>query len=76
MDPHRILSDEGYLEDTEAEFLANIKKAGVEARVVPLIMTPEDAVRGWDRPIRLLWMDGDHCYEPTKLDFKLSEPGS
>jgi Methyltransferase domain len=42
---------------------------------VPLIMTSEEAVRGWNKPIRFLWIDGDHRYEPMKLDFKLWEPG-
>ena len=37
-------------------------------------MTSEDAVRVWDKPIRLLWIDGDHRYEPTWLDFTLWEP--
>jgi predicted O-methyltransferase YrrM len=74
IDPHRVLPEEGYFEDTEAAFLANIKQAGVEDQVVPLVMTSEEAARGWNKPIRLLWIDGDHRYEPAKLDFMLWEP--
>ena len=74
IDPHSVLPEEGYLEDTKAEFIANITQAGIESRVIPLIMTSEDAARGWNKPIRLLWIDGDHRYEPTKLDFSLWEP--
>jgi predicted O-methyltransferase YrrM len=74
IDPHEVLPEEGYLQDTKAEFLDNIKRVGVEDRVVPLTMTSEAAARGWDKPIRLLWIDGDHRYEPTKLDFTLWEP--
>jgi predicted O-methyltransferase YrrM len=74
IDPHRVMPEEGYLEDTEAEFLANIKRAGVADRVVPMIMTSEAAAREWDKPIRLLWIDGDHRYEAAKLDFSLWEP--
>lgn len=74
IDPHSVLPEEGYLEDTKAEFLANIKQAGIESRVVPLIMTSADAARGWNKPIRLLWIDGDHRYESAKLDFTLWEP--
>lgn len=74
IDPHAVQPEEGYLEDTKAEFLANIKNAGVEDRVVPMIMTSEEASRGWNQPIRLLWIDGDHRYEPAKLDFTLWEP--
>jgi MMP 1-O-methyltransferase len=39
-----------------------------------MIMTSQQAARGWNRPIRLLWIDGDHRYEPAKLDFTLWEP--
>ncbi|HEX6768520.1 MAG TPA: class I SAM-dependent methyltransferase [Candidatus Binatia bacterium] len=74
IDPHRVMPEEGYLEDTEAEFLANIKSAGVADRVVPMIMTSAAAAREWDKPIRLLWIDGDHRYEAAKLDFSLWEP--
>jgi predicted O-methyltransferase YrrM len=74
IDPHGVLPEEGYLQDTSAEFLDNIKRAGVEARVVPMIMTSEAAAQRWDKPIRLLWIDGDHRYEPAKLDFTLWEP--
>ena len=74
VDPHKPLAEEGYTEDTEAEFLDNIQKAGVADRVVPMTMTSQDAARGWNKPIRLLWIDGDHRYEPTKLDFNLWEP--
>ena len=54
IDPHRIMPEEGYLEDTEAEFLANIRQAGVEHQVVPMVMTSEAAAKNWDKPIRLL----------------------
>ena len=74
IDPHAVQPEEGYLEDTKAEFFGNIKRAGVEDRVVPMIMTSEEAARGWNKPIRLLWIDGDHRYEPAKLDFMLWEP--
>jgi predicted O-methyltransferase YrrM len=74
IDPHRIQPEEGYLENTQAAFLANIKNGGVENQVVPMIMTSEAAAKGWDKPVRLLWIDGDHRYEPSKLDFNLWEP--
>jgi MMP 1-O-methyltransferase len=74
IDPHRIQVEEGYLEDTEAEFLSNIKKHGLEHIVVPMIMTSAEAAKNWTKPVRLLWIDGDHRYEPAKLDFSLWEP--
>jgi MMP 1-O-methyltransferase len=74
IDPPAVQPEEGYLEDTRAEFMANIKRAGVHDQVVPMIMTSENAARGWSQPIRLLWIDGDHRYEPARLDFNLWEP--
>ena len=74
IDPHKVLPEEKYFEDTEAEFFANIKQAGIHNQVAPLIMTSEEAARGWTKPIRLLWIDGDHRYESIKLDFALWEP--
>ncbi len=74
IDPHKVFPEEGYLEDTLSQFFANIKNTGVEGRVVPMLMTSEEAARGWNKPIRLLWIDGDHRYEAAKLDFALWEP--
>jgi predicted O-methyltransferase YrrM len=74
VDPHTPLPVEGYTEDTRAEFLQNIRDAQVEPQVVPLLMTSEEAARNWSRPIRLLWIDGDHRYEQAKQDFLLWEP--
>jgi predicted O-methyltransferase YrrM len=74
IDPHKVLPEEGYFEDTEAEFHDNLRRLGVHGQVVPMIMTSAEARRGWDKPIRLLWIDGDHRYEPTKLDFTMWEP--
>jgi MMP 1-O-methyltransferase len=74
IDPHSILPEERYFEDTKSEFLANVARAGVKDQVIPMIMTSQEAAKGWNRPIRLLWIDGDHRYEPAKLDFTLWEP--
>lgn len=74
IDPHSVLPEEGYFEDTRSEFLANLRAAGVDDRVVPMIMTSEAAARNWQKPVRLLWIDGDHRYDSVKLDFALWEP--
>lgn len=74
IDPHTILPEEGYLENTEAEFWINIRNAAVETQVELMRMTSEQAAHGWNNPIRLLWIDGDHRYEAAKLDFTLWEP--
>lgn len=55
-------------------FKANIKAAALEPYVNPMVGTSEEMVRGWTRPIRLLFIDGDHSYEASKRDFKLWSP--
>ena len=37
IDPHSILPEERYFEDTKSEFLANVARAGVKDRVIPMI---------------------------------------
>jgi len=74
IDPHLVMQEEKYFTDTKAEFLANLQAAGVADRVVPMIMTSEAAAQGWQRPVRLLWIDGDHRYASANLDFLLWEP--
>jgi MMP 1-O-methyltransferase len=74
IDPHTVQPEEGYLEDTRSAFMANIREAGVDGQVIPMIMTSKEAARDWSQPIRLLWIDGDHRYESVKQDFVLWEP--
>ena len=74
IDPHTPLPEEGYLEDTEAVFRRNIAEAEIDGHVIPMVMTSEEAVKGWNRPISLLWIDGDHRYEQARRDFLLWEP--
>ena len=33
-----------------------------------------DAAKAWEKPIRLLFIDADHSYEASKLDFDLWSP--
>ncbi len=74
IDPHTPLLEEGYVEDTEADFRRNIEEAEIDSQVVSMVMTSEEAVKGWNKPVGLLWIDGDHRYEQVKRDFLLWEP--
>jgi MMP 1-O-methyltransferase len=57
------------------EFKENIRRAGVEDIVIPIVKTSENAARDWDgKPVELLWIDGAHEYEMVKLDFDLWSP--
>jgi len=54
---------------SEKAFRENIKKAGVESIVVPMVMSSIEAVQGWQKPIGILWIDGDHKYRGVRSDF-------
>lgn len=51
------------------EFLTNIQSAGVADQVEVHRAYSKDAASLWDRPIRFLWIDGDHTYAGAKTDF-------
>jgi MMP 1-O-methyltransferase len=50
------------------DFLASIKKAGVSQFVEPHMAYSSALASSWSRPIRMLWIDGDHTYEGAKQD--------
>jgi predicted O-methyltransferase YrrM len=54
---------------TKFVFLRNLKKYGVYDWVVPIIKKSEDAVKNWNKPIRFLFIDGDHRYKYVRNDF-------
>lgn len=68
VDPHRgtYLRDDD--ETTEPVLRRNLARAGVDNQVDIIVATSEAAAAGWDRPVSLLWIDGDHEYESVKRD--------
>jgi MMP 1-O-methyltransferase len=63
------------------EFADNMRRAGVEDVVVPLVHASADVARTFDEPVALVFIDGDHEYESVKQDFddwypKLVEGGT
>jgi predicted O-methyltransferase YrrM len=52
-------------------FQANLKEAGVSDMVEFHHKYSYELAKEWSRKIRLLWIDGDHRYKGTKLDFDL-----
>jgi predicted O-methyltransferase YrrM len=57
------------LGSTFATFRRNLQAAGLWDHVVPIEASSEQAAGSWDRPIRLLFIDGDHSYESSRNDF-------
>ncbi len=76
IDPH-IGSSEHQTEGpiwTFEEFKKNIRQAGVETKVNPIVLTSEDARKKVEEPVSFLFIDGAHEYEFVKKDFELWDP--
>jgi len=75
IDPHNFNNAElqDFRVDAEAssflDFLRNIDAAGVSGQVEVYRAYSTDVAREWTRPIRFLWIDGDHSYAGAKADF-------
>ncbi len=72
IDPHNSPILLGHQANPEAsshqDFLDSIHAAGVSNQVESQLAYSTDAASLWTRPIRLLWIDGDHSYEGAKKD--------
>jgi MMP 1-O-methyltransferase len=78
IDPHQGLSYLGPAAPQQSptfdEFLGNVRAAGLDANVEVQRAYSRDVAKTWSRPIRLLWIDGDHSYKGCKEDFDLFSP--
>jgi hypothetical protein len=75
VDPHTAPSatDPDLLGQTSSwdDFRSSLRTAGVEDAVETHRAFSRDLARGWHRPIRFLWIDGDHTYRGAKEDLEL-----
>ena len=53
------------------DFRKNLKKAGILNNVEFYQMFSHELEKGWNRKIRLLWIDGDHTCAGAKKDFEM-----
>ena len=78
IDPHNAPSVTDPLLGGQAssfnDFLSALRVAGVEQHVEAHRALSREVSQGWTRPIRFLWIDGDHTYDGAKLDFDLFSP--
>ncbi|MGD0355478.1 MAG: class I SAM-dependent methyltransferase [Dehalococcoidia bacterium] len=59
---------------TFQEFQDNIKNAGLNDIVNPIIKTSEKAATAFNEPVELIFIDGAHEYDLVKLDYQLWFP--
>jgi predicted O-methyltransferase YrrM len=77
IDPHTApsVTDPGLPEASSFEaFTAALAAAGVAEQVEVHRQRSQEAAVGWNRPIGLLWIDGDHTWEGARSDFELFSP--
>ena len=56
------------------EFSAALRSANLEEKVEVHRTFSREVAKDWNRPIRLLWIDGEHTYQGTKEDFEMFSP--
>lgn len=78
VDPHSApaVTDFGHGSQQSSwdDFRTSLQTAGVESAVEAHREYSRDLARGWNRPIRFLWIDGDHTYRGSKEDIDLFRP--
>ena len=55
---------------TYEEFKKNIKIAGVDDVIFPIVKTSKEAAKIFNEPVEFLFIDGEHDYKNVKLDFE------
>jgi predicted O-methyltransferase YrrM len=55
-------------------FYRNMLSSGAWENVRLVNLSSEVVTPGWDKPVGMLWIDGDHRYEGVKRDFTCWEP--
>ena len=58
-------------EDLPGIFYDNLKQYNVEKTVQFFQMKSDVLVESWDKPLKVLWVDGDHTYDGAMSDFML-----
>jgi predicted O-methyltransferase YrrM len=71
---HQMGFHNAQISSTLPEFNENIKRLGLEDKIRITVSDSVMAISSWSQPIRLLFIDGDHSYEASKLDFECWSP--
>jgi MMP 1-O-methyltransferase len=60
--------------DSFREFRRNIRLAGLEDTVVPVVAASEPAARHWQTPLSMVFIDGGHSLDAALTDYRCWEP--
>jgi len=72
-DPDLYDPDEAVV-DTFAEFRRNIRNAGLEELVVPVVAGSAAAARHWQTPLAMVFIDGGHSLDAALTDYRCWTP--
>ncbi|MDX1736119.1 MAG: class I SAM-dependent methyltransferase, partial [Halioglobus sp.] len=72
-DPDLFDAGEGLM-DTFREFRRNIRAAGLDHVVVPVVAGSEAAARHWRTPLGMVFIDGGHSLDAALTDYRCWEP--
>lgn len=56
--------------DLYKKFLANVSRLGLTEKITPINAPSREIAKVWEKPIGLLFIDGDHSYEGCKADYE------
>lgn len=68
-DPDLFDTGEGIM-DTFREFRRNIRRAGLDEVVVPVVAGSEVTARYWQTPLAMVFIDGGHSMEAALTDYR------
>ena len=72
-DPDLYDGNEGLM-DTFREFRRNIRRAGLDDVVVPVVAGSDAAARHWQTPLGMVFIDGGHSLDAALTDYRCWEP--
>jgi len=55
-------------------FMKNVTGGGIMGLVTPIVKFSEEASKDFNKPVGLIFIDGDHSYEAVKIDFEKWHP--
>jgi len=65
-----LFDDDADVFDSFREFRRNIRAAGMNDYVIPVVSSSEQAARYWNTPLSMVFIDGGHSLEAALTDYR------